>query len=107
MSTRVSSSSRRHLNRNSRIIREIEQALRARASTWTEYDKDKIESYMLAIQHIFNPPSTPSLSAPGNVSVDEPIDVGVDEPIDVGVDEPLDVGYTDPPTISEPESGRT
>ena len=82
---------------------------------WTEYDKGKIESYMLAVQHIFNPPSTPSLSAPGNVSVDEqidvgvgePIDVGADEPIDVGVDEPMDVGYTDPPTISEPETGRT
>ena len=56
-----------------------------------EYNRGKIESYMLAVQHIFNPPSTPSLSAPGNV----------------GVDEPLDVGYTDPPTISEPETGRT
>ena len=66
---------------------------------WTEYDKGKIESYMLAVQHIFNPPSTPSLSASGNV--------GVDEPISAGVDEPPDVGYIDPSTISEPETGRT
>ena len=81
--------------------------MRASTVPWTEYDKDKIKSYVLAVQHIFNPPSTPSLSAPGNVGVDEPIDVDVDEPIDVGVDEPMDVGYTDSPTISEPESGRT
>ena len=56
---------------------------------------------MLAVQRIFNPPSTSSLSAHGNV--------GVDEPIDVGMDEPMDVGCTgaDLPTISEPESGRT
>ena len=75
---------------------------------WTEYDKDKIESYMLAVQHIFNPPSMPSLSTPGNLGVDEPIVAGVDELINVGVDEPLpDVGYTDLPTIFEPESGRT
>ena len=74
---------------------------------WTEYDKGKIESYMLAVQHIFNPPSTPSLSASGNVGVDEPISAGVDEPINVGVDEPPDVGYIDPSTISEPETGRT
>ena len=82
---------------------------------WTEYDKGKIESYILAVQHIFNPLSTSSLSAPGSVGVDEPIDVGVDEPMDAGVvepmdagmDEPMDVGHTDPSTISEPESGRT
>ena len=74
---------------------------------WTEYDKGKIESYMLAVKHIFGPPSTPSLSAPGNVGVDEQIDAGVDELIDFGMDEPMDVGYTNPPTISEPESGRT
>ena len=72
--------------------------MRASTVPWTEYDKDKIESYMLAVQHIFNPLSTPSVSAPG--------DVDVDEPINVGVDEPTDVGYTGPPTISEPESGR-
>ena len=81
--------------------------MRASTVPWTEYDKGKIESYMLAIQHVFNPLSTPSVSAPGNVGVDEQIDVVVDEPIDVGVDEPMDVGYTDPPRISEPESGRT
>ena len=90
---------------------------------WTEYDKGKIESYMLAVQHIFGPPGTPRLSAPGNVGVDEQIDIGVDEPIDADMEEPidigvdelinfgadelLDVGYTDPPTISEPETGRT
>ena len=64
---------------------------------------------MLAVQRIFNPPSTSSLSAHGNVGVDELTDVGVDEPIDVGMDEPMDVGCTgaDLPTISEPESGRT
>ena len=73
---------------------------------WTEYDKDKIDSYMLVVKHLFNPPSTPSLFAP-EVGMDEPIDVGVDEPINVGVDKPLDVGCIDPPTISEPESGRT
>ena len=73
---------------------------------WTEYDKGKIESYMLAVQHIFNPLSTSSVSAPGNVGMDEPINVDVDEPINVGLDEPMDVGYTGPPTISEPESGR-
>ena len=86
--------------------------MRASTVPWTEYDKDKIESYMLAVRHIFNPPSTPSLSAPGvdeqiDVGVDKPIDVGVDELTDFGVDEPTDVGFTDPPTISEPESGRT
>ena len=73
--------------------------MRASTVPWTEYDKDKIESYMLAVRHIFNPPSTPSLSASGNV--------GVDEPISAGVDEPPDVGYIDPSTISEPETGRT
>ena len=89
--------------------------MRASTVPWTEYDKGKIESYILAVQHIFNPLSTSSLSAPGSVGVDEPIDVGVDEPMDAGVvepmdagmDEPMDVGHTDPSTISEPESGRT
>ena len=79
--------------------------MRASTVPWTEYDKGKIESYMLAVQHIFGHPSTPSLSAPVNIGVDEqidanmkePIDVDVDELINFGVDEPMDVGYANPP----------
>ena len=75
-------------NSNTRVLREIEQTLRANVPQ-IEYDKSKIDCHKLEIQQILGSIGTLGLSLTR----------------DNGAEEPMDVDSVHTPTTSNPENG--